>query len=93
MKPASHPSRSWIGLIAALGLVSSFYALGYAQEYDDRAATLGFFYNLFLAGMFLVPCARNVWSFLFSWEAMTVASFFLVILDHERQEARKFHLL
>ena len=76
-------------MIAALGLVSSFYALGYAKEYEDRAANLGFFYNLFLAGMFLVPCARNVWSFLFSWEAMTVASFFLVILDHERQEARK----
>ena len=82
-------SALFTALISGLGLVASIYALGYAEEYDSQAGSLGFFYNLFLLGMSLVPAARNVFTFLFCWEVMTLASFFLVILDHEKAEARK----
>ena len=54
-----------------------------------RAAVLGAFYNLFLLGMCLVPAARNVFSFLFCWEWMTLGSFFLVLLEHEKAESRQ----
>lgn len=86
-------SALFAALISSLGLVSSVYALGYAKEYDHKAGTLGFFYNLFLLGMSWVPAAQNVFSFLFCWEVMTLTSFFLVILDHEKQESRQAGIL
>lgn len=81
-------SAFFTALIAGVGLVSSLYALDYAEEYDEQAAALGFFYNLFLLGMSFLPAAQNVFSFLFCWEAMTLASFFLVILDHANPDSR-----
>lgn len=82
-------SALFSALISSLGLISSVYALGYAEEYDHAAGALGFFYNLFLLGMSWVPAAQNVFSFLFCWEAMTLTSFFLVILDHGKRESRQ----
>ncbi len=76
-------------LIAGLGLASSIFAWGYAEDYDDRAGELGFFYGVFLAGMSLVFAARSVFAFLFSWEIMTLSSYFLVVADTESQESRR----
>lgn len=76
-------------IVGGLGFVASLYALGYASEYDEKAGYLGFFYNLFLLAMSFVPLAANVFTFLFCWEGMTLASFFLVILEHEKPASRK----
>ena len=36
--------------------------------------------------MILVPLARNVLTFLALWELMSLASYFLVITEHERED-------
>ena len=48
---------------------------------------MGFAFNVFVAAMILVPLARNVLTFLALWEVMSLASYFLVITEHEREEA------
>ena len=75
--------------ISALGFAASVYAVGYAEEHDDKVSRLVAFYNLFLLGMSFLPAAQNAFSFLLCWEWMTVASFFLVALDHEKSESRR----
>ncbi|OGR80114.1 MAG: hydrogenase 4 subunit B [Elusimicrobia bacterium RIFCSPLOWO2_02_FULL_39_32] len=82
-------SSPFIAIISGLSLLASIYAITYAKEYDENAAGLGFFFNLFILGMSLVPIAQNVFTFLFCWEGMTLASFFLVILEHKIKESRK----
>jgi len=48
-----------------------------------------FFYNLLTAGMVGVVLARNGVLFLTAWEVMTVASFFLVVFEHEKASVRE----
>ena len=48
-----------------------------------------FFYCLLVLGMMLVLLARNAVLFLFAWELMAVASFFLVTFEHERESVRE----
>jgi hydrogenase-4 component B len=47
---------------------------------------MGFAFNVFIAAMVLVALARNVLTFLFLWEAMSLASYFLVMTEHERED-------
>ena len=47
---------------------------------------MGFAFNVFIAAMILVPLARNVLTFLVLWELMSLASYFLVITEHERED-------
>jgi len=47
-----------------------------------------FFYNLLTASMILVVVARNGLLFLMAWESMALASYFLVVFNDEREEAR-----
>lgn len=51
-------------------------------------ALLGFFYNLFILAMVLVAAVQNAFYFLLFWELMSLASYFLVIFEHEKPEAR-----
>ena len=48
-----------------------------------------FFFNLLAASMLLVVVARNGLLFLMSWELMSLASFFLVMLDDEQESVRR----
>jgi formate hydrogenlyase subunit 3/multisubunit Na+/H+ antiporter MnhD subunit len=57
-----------------------------------RASVVGpswFFLNLLAATMFLVVVARNGLLFLVCWEGMSLASFFLVLTDHEREPVQR----
>lgn len=47
-----------------------------------------FFFNALVAAMALVVTAANGVLFLAAWEAMSLASFFLVAFDHQRPEVR-----
>ncbi len=47
-----------------------------------------FFFNLFVAGMALVLVARQALLFLFAWEVMSLAAFFLVTFEHEKPDVR-----
>jgi hydrogenase-4 component B len=75
--------------VTALGAIpAALYAIGYTREYAGKysLAGMGFAFNVFVAAMILVLLARNVLTFLALWELMSLASYFLVITEHEREE-------
>jgi len=74
-----------IGVVAAPAvLYGAGYVAGYAGRYSLRG--LGVALNLFLLATSLVPLAGNVMTFLLAWEGMSLASYFLVLTDHEDPE-------
>jgi formate hydrogenlyase subunit 3/multisubunit Na+/H+ antiporter MnhD subunit len=67
---------------------ASLYALGYGRHETAPHRVLPFF-PAFLAGMNLVVIADDAFSFLISWEFMSLASWALVMAHHkERDNAR-----
>lgn len=46
-------------------------------------------YHLFLASMVMVMLADDAYTFMVSWEAMALSSYFLVTTDHEVTEIRR----
>ena len=81
-------SAFFVVVIAVGAIPAALYAIGYAREYAGRhsLAGMGLAFNVFIAAMILVPLARNVLTFLALWEVMSLASYFLVITEHERAE-------
>lgn len=77
-------------LVTALGLLAAVYGITYTAEYDGRRSLrlFGLMFNAFLLGMALVTCAANVFTFLFAWELMAVASYFLVMTESEHADTR-----
>ena len=76
-------------VIISLGAIpAALYAIGYTREYAGKHSIAGmaFAFNVFVAAMILVALARNVLTFLALWELMSLASYFLVITEHERDE-------
>lgn len=80
-------SGFFIFIISLVSLFTSIYALGYVKHYYNKynIGTLGFFYNIFLAGMVVVVSANNVLFFLIVWEIMSLASYFLVIFENKEK--------
>ena len=71
---------------------SSLYALGYLKEYEEKKKSLWSFYVtwfLFLGSMFGVLLANDGFTFLLTWEMMSLFSFFLVLYEHEDPKNRK----
>jgi hydrogenase-4 component B len=75
-------------LIGAVAAPAALYGVGYTAAYDGRYSLrwLGAMLNLFLLSMSLVVLADNVLTFLLAWEAMSLASYFLVMTEHERED-------
>ncbi|TIW15155.1 MAG: hydrogenase 4 subunit B, partial [Mesorhizobium sp.] len=69
------------------GAITSLYGLGYGQHESQPHRVLPF-YPAFLAGMNLVVLANDAFSFLLSWEFMSLASWALV-MAHHRDEANR----
>ncbi len=67
------------------GAIASLYALGYGRHERAPERVLPF-YSLFLAGMNLVVVADDAFTFLFSWEFMSLSSWALVMAHDEDQE-------
>jgi hydrogenase-4 component B len=88
-------SAFFLGIVFLLGFLTSLYAVGYMREYDGgrrgRAAPL--FFNLLLLSMALVVSAGDMLSFLLAWEGMGLASYFLVIFEHDKAESRRAGLI
>lgn len=70
------------------GAAASFYALGYGRHEVAPGRVLPFF-AAFLAGMNLVLVADDAFSFLLSWELMSVTSWALVISHHTDESNRR----
>ncbi len=84
-------SGFFLVVIGLLSFFVSLYSLGYIRGFlGQRPVTsLVVFYELFLAGMFLVVLADDAFIFLVSWELMAASSYFLVIFEDERAENRR----
>ena len=74
------------------GAAASLYALGYGAHEEQPERVLPF-YPAFLAGMNLVILAADAFTFLVSWEFMSLASWALVMADHRREENRRAGLV
>lgn len=75
-------------LVAAAGAV---YGLAYmAQSAHPRSATrFRLFYGFICAAVMLLVTAGNSLLFLFAWELMALASFFVITTDEHLEEARR----
>jgi hydrogenase-4 component B len=74
-----------------LSALAAVYGAGYlrTETAEGRARAAWLWFNLLVASMAVVVTARNGMLFLVAWEIMTLASFFLVTLRHDRPEARR----
>lgn len=71
-------------LVSVLGAAATIYAIAYAKHLPpNKRRTILVFAPLFLASMTLVCYAANMASFLVVWEAMSLTSYALVIVDRE----------
>jgi formate hydrogenlyase subunit 3/multisubunit Na+/H+ antiporter MnhD subunit len=67
------------------GASASLYAIGYGRHEHEPWRVLPFF-PAFLAGMNLVLIADDAYTFLLSWEFMSLASWALVMAHHRERE-------
>ncbi|MGZ5827993.1 MAG: hydrogenase 4 subunit B [Xanthobacteraceae bacterium] len=67
------------------GAAASLFALGYGRHEHSPERVLPF-YPVYLAAMNLVVLANDAFSFLVSWEFMSLTSWALVIAHHELRE-------
>ncbi|MBI3839302.1 MAG: oxidoreductase [Planctomycetia bacterium] len=76
--------------ILVLSGLAAIYGSRYVAVFWDRKSVgeLWFFFNLLVAGMLIVVLARNGMLFLVAWEVMSLAAFFLITFEHEKQEVR-----
>jgi hydrogenase-4 component B len=70
------------------GAAASLYGIGYGRHETEPRRVLPFF-PAFLAGMNLVPLADDAFTFLLSWEFMSLASWALVMTHHRQDDNRK----
>jgi hydrogenase-4 component B len=70
------------------GAAASLFGLGYGVHESAPERVLPFF-PLFLAGMNLVVVAADAFTFLVSWEFMSLASWALVMTHHREEDNRK----
>lgn len=78
-------SAFFLAVINLGGAVTSLYGIGYGQHEHAPQRVLPFF-PAFLAGMNLVLLADDAFSFLLSWEFMSLASWALVMAHHQERD-------
>ncbi len=78
-------SAAFLAIINLGALAASIYAIGYGRHETAPHRVLPF-YPVFLAGMNLVILADDAFTFLVSWEFMSLASWALVLAHHREQE-------
>lgn len=77
-------------LLGVLTAAVSIFASGYFQTQGQAALRrLLLQYQSFVVGMGWVLLANNIYTFMVAWEVMTLASYFLVVTEHEEEESRR----
>ncbi len=81
-------SAFFLILMGIAGITASTYAVGYYRHphSTQRAGVAFLLTNGLIASMAGVAMAADVLTFLVAWEVMTMTSFGLVALEHERRE-------
>ncbi|MEH2921322.1 hydrogenase 4 subunit B [Samsonia erythrinae] len=73
-------------VISLLVTICSIYSIAYVREYEGRGAgSMGFFMNLFIASMVGLVVMDNAFYFMILFEAMSLASWFLVISEQDEE--------
>jgi formate hydrogenlyase subunit 3/multisubunit Na+/H+ antiporter MnhD subunit len=76
-------------LLGLLAFAVTLFATGYFRALSGPALRrLMLQYHTFLLGMGLVLLAANAFTFLVAWEIMALASYFLVVTEHEEPGSR-----
>jgi hydrogenase-4 component B len=78
-------SAFFLAVINLGAAAASLYGLGYGSHEREPQRVLPFF-PAFLAGMNLVPLADDAYTFLLSWEFMSLASWALVMAHHRQRD-------
>src|SRR6202035_3135131 len=81
-------SAFFLAVVDLGAVTASVFAIGYGRHEDAPLRVLPF-YPAFLAGMNLVVLADDAFTFLFSWEFMSLASWALVVAHHRVSDNRK----
>ncbi len=81
-------SMYFILIVSTLALAVSIYTLNYLEEFKNKSL-FAFLYTSFIASIILVVISFNAFTFLISWEIMSVLSFFLVIFEYKNEENKK----
>jgi hydrogenase-4 component B len=78
-------------VVEIVAVPAALFGGTYTRTYDGSRSlrSLGVMLNLFMLALSLVPFADNVMTFLFLWEGMSVASYFLVLTESDRRESRQ----
>ena len=78
-------SAFFLAVVDLGAAAASVFAIGYGRHEEAPSRVLPF-YAAFLAGMSLVVMADDAFSFLFSWEFMSLTSWALVVSHHRARE-------
>ncbi len=82
-------SAFFLALLGAATFAVSVFSTGYfAHEGTGTPGLVAFQYHVFVAAMAAVIVADDAYLFMVAWEAMALASYFLVITDHRVPEIR-----
>jgi len=78
-------------LVLIVPSLAATFGCEFLKAFAPRKSLGGswFFYNLSIAGMVGVTIARDGLLFLVAWEMMALASYFLVVFEHEREDVRE----
>ncbi|MHB9096017.1 MAG: hydrogenase 4 subunit B, partial [Eubacteriales bacterium] len=81
----------FITVISVICLSVSVFSYDYVTEYIGKhnVGFLGLLYNLFVFSMIALVASDNSLMFLFFWEIMSLASYFLVVFDHQNSNVRR----
>lgn len=81
-------SALFLLIINVPAAAASAFAVGYSDHLPERRRVTPF-YPMFLFGMNSVLVADDAFMFLVAWEFMSLASWLMVLADHEKAENRK----
>jgi hydrogenase-4 component B len=74
--------------VLILAPLAALYGRAYLTHDTRRPGSVWFFYNLLVVSLAVVLAARDGILFLVAWEVMAMASFVLVVHDHQRPAVR-----
>jgi len=85
----------FLAVVGIIVISVACYGPNYMREYERRGsiALMSFFTGLFVGSMYLVLLSHDVFSFMLSWELMSISSYFLVAYHHEHAANRKAALV
>jgi hydrogenase-4 component B len=74
-----------VAIISLVGVATSLYSFTEAPE----KVSVSFFTDLFMGAMVLVVTVTNAFFFIIFWELMTLASYFLVVWEFDKNESAR----